>query len=816
METVLQDVRVALRALRRSPGFALTAIATLALGIGATTAIFTALSAVLLKPLPYPKPDNLYSLRTALTDGRVTTGLLSGAEIHRLNAPNSSVERAAGYTPGQLTLLADDNTPTGVQVYQVTEGFFELFGLPMTRGGFTKADHTPFVPSPNVPPQQQQGPLPSVVISTRLWKSLYNSDPNVLGKPIRFAEFSSTVSGVAPAGFDMPHGADIWLAERTPQDDPNHGREAFVRLKPGANYERAKSEMSRVMDGLATDFPSADKNRIYVTKPLVEQMVGDLGPILIIVLSATGLLLLLACVNVANLLLARGAARGREMAVRAALGAGYGRLVKQLLTESFVLATVGTVIGVLLGAAGLRALLVLGAARLPRLDGVPFDYRVLIFTLVMLIVTGVIIGLAPAVRLMRSDMKSMMNDSSRSATAGRGTTRWLTSMTVAEIALAIMMVASAGWLVRSFSNLRNTDAGFVADKRLLFDVSFLGPRYPNGQAVAQAHADLISAIKGVAGVANVGFVSNYPFSGQLEGSLLGQFHGEPFDPQNPPGMRQRFASPGLFAAMGTKIIKGRDFTTSDLPNNPIVAVVNQVFVDRYLKGRDPIGVQFAAGYPAPQPQNGELTIVGVVDNVRQKSLADAAEPAFYISTTQAPLRRLTAVVQSSGADPLTLQNAIRAKVRELNPMMPVDFRLAREVVGETIKRQELGMTLMLIFGAIAVVLAAVGIYGVVSYANSLRRDEMATRLALGASPNDVFVMVLRQGATLGVIGAVIGVSLAYLSGKLVSNQVYAIQASDPLILAVSTATIMGITVAAALIPARRAARLSPANALLSE
>jgi predicted permease len=814
METVLQDIRVALRALRRSPGFAFTAIATLALGIGATTAIFTALSAVLLKPLPYPNPDALYSLRTALTDGRVTTGMLSGAEIYRLNAPNSSVERAAGFTPGQLTLLADDNTPTGVSVYQVTEGFFELFGLPMTRGGFTKADHTPFVPSPNAPPQQQQGPLPSIVISTRLWKSLYNSDPNIIGKPIRFAEFSSTVSGVAPAGFDMPHGADIWLAERTPQDDPNHGREAFVRLKRGANIERARSEMGLVMDGLARDFPASDKSRIYVTKPLVEQMVGDLGPILIIVLSATGLLLLLACVNVANLLLARGAARAREMAVRAALGAGYGRLVKQLLTESFVLAGLGTVIGVIVGAAGLRALLVLGAAKLPRLDGVPFDYRVLIFTLVMLVITGVIIGLAPAVRLMRSDMKTMMNDSSRSASAGRGTTRWLTSMTVAEIALAIMMVASAGWLVRSFSNLRNTDAGFIADKRLLFNASFLGARYPNGQAVSQAHADLLNAIKGIAGVSNVGLVSNYPFSGQLEGSLLAQFHGEAFDAQNPPGTRQRFASPGLFAAMGTRIVKGRDFTTSDLPNNPVVAIVNQVFVDRYLKGRDPIGVQFSAGYPAPNPQN-EVTIVGVIDNVRQKSLGDPAEPAFYLSTTQAPLRRTTAVIQATG-DPILLQNAIRAKVRELNPMMPIDFRLAKDVVGETIKRQELGMTLMLVFGAIAVILAAVGIYGVVSYANSLRRDEMATRLALGASPTDVFTMVLRQGALLGLIGAGIGVSLAYLSGKLISNQVYAIQASDPVILAVSTATIVSITIAAAVIPARRAARLSPANALLSE
>ncbi len=325
METVLQDVRVTLRAFRRSPGFPLTAIATLALGIGATTAIFTALSAVLLKPLPYPNPGDLYSLRTALTDGRVTTGLLSGGEIYRLNDPSLSVERAAGFQSGDLTLLATDDTPSHVTVYGVTEGFFELFGLPMTIGGFSHTDFTPFQPPPpNATPQP--GPLPAVVISTRLWKTLYNGDPAVIGKPIRFAEFNSTISGVAPRDFDLPHDADIWIAQRTPSNDVNHGQEGFVRLRRGTTIERAKAGMSSVMSGLARDFPGSDRNRVYVTKPLVESIVGDLGPILIIVMSATGLLLLLACVNVANLLLARGAARAREMAVRAALGAGWADL----------------------------------------------------------------------------------------------------------------------------------------------------------------------------------------------------------------------------------------------------------------------------------------------------------------------------------------------------------------------------------------------------------------------------------------------------------------------------------------------------------
>ncbi|MFI5227963.1 MAG: ABC transporter permease [Gemmatimonadales bacterium] len=816
METFLQDLRVTLRAFRRSPGFPLTAIATLALGIGATTAIFTTLSAVLLKPLPYPNSQDLYSLRTALTDGRVTTGLLSGGEIYRLNDPKLSIERAAGFQPGNLTLLAADGTPTHMTVYAVTDGFFDLFGLPMTVGGFSHDDFTPFPPPPpNAPPQP--GSPPAVVISTRLWKQFYNGDPAVVGKPIHFAEFNSTVAGVAPRDFDMPHAADIWLAQRTPSTDVNHGQDGFIRLRHGTTIGRANAEMATIIAGLGRDFPAADRNRVYVARPLVDSIVGDLGPILVIVMSATGLLLLLACVNVANLLLARGAARAREMAVRAALGAGWSRLVRQLLTESMVLAAAGTIAGVALGALGLRALLAIGASKLPRLDAVTFDGRVLLFSLAMLVVTGAIIGLAPAIRLLRSDMKTLMNDSSRSASAGRGTARWLMAMTVAEVALAIMLVAGAGWLVRGFASLRNTDAGFVTDNRLLFDVSFFGPRFPTPDALRQGQLDLMTAVRSVRGVTGVGIASAYPMRGTLESSLIMQFHGEAFDAANPPGTRARIASAGLFAAMGIPIIKGRDFGSGDLPTTIPVAIVNRVFVDRYLKGRDPIGVQFSAGYPAPDPKN-EVTIVGEIGDVRQKSLAEPAEPAFYQPLSQAPFGGATVVVSisPSQSDVGAVERAIRTEVRKLNPTMALDFELASDVVGGTLRRQELGMTLMLIFGGMAIVLAAVGIYGVVSYAGSLRRDEMATRLALGASPRAVFLLVMKQGAALGLVGAAIGVGLAYFSGQLISNRVYAIRASDPVILAIATALITAITILATTIPATRAARLNPASALQSE
>ena len=814
MESLLQDVRVTLRAFRRSPGFPLTAIATLALGIGATTAIFTTLSAVLLKPLPYPRAEDLYSLRTALTDGRVTTGLLSGGEIFRLNDPKLSIERAAGFITIDVTLLANDGTPSHVKAYGVSEGFFELFGLPMTMGGFTHDDFTPLPPpAPNAP--RQPGPPPAVVISNRMWRQFYNSDPAVVGKPIHFAEVNTTVSGVAPRDFDVPHDADIWFAQRRPSTDIGHDQQGFMRLRHGTTLARAKGEMTTVMNGLANDFPASDKNRIYVPRPLVEAMVGDLGPILIIVMSATGLLLLLACVNVANLLLARGAARAREMAVRAALGAGWGRLVRQLLTESMVLAVAGTIVGVAVGALGLRALLAIGASKLPRLDAVSFDARVLLFSLGVLVVTGAIIGLAPAVRLLRSDMKTLMNDSSRSASAGRGTTRWLMAMTIAEVALAIMLVAGAGWLVRGFANLRSTDAGFVTDKRLIFDVAFFGAKYRTPDAVRQAQIDLVNAVRSVRGVANVGLVSDYPMRGTIESSLIAQFHGQPFDAANPPGTRQRLTSPGLFAAMGTPIIKGRDFGTGDLPKTLPVAIVNRTFVERYLGGRDPIGVQFSAGYPVPDPKN-ELTIVGVVGDVRQKSLAEAAEPTFYQPLAQIPIPRATAVVSMTQSDPLAVEQAIRAEVRKINPTTALDFELASDVVGSTLRRQELGMALMLTFGVIALVLAAVGIYGVVSYAGSLRREEMATRLALGASPRSVFLLVMRQGVMLGVVGAVVGVMLAYFSGQVISNRVYAIRASDPVILSIATVLITAITVLATTVPAARAARVNPANALQSQ
>ena len=807
MTQLLGDLRFALRGLRRAPAFSLAAVATLALGIGATTAIFTAVNAALLKPLPYPAAEDLYAVRTALTDGRVTTGLVSAVELRYLNEANISIVRAAASSLLQeATLLRDDGQPMRAALFGVTEGFFEIFGLPMTLGaGFTPEHY-----------RGSDNPLPVIVLSPRAWRDLFNSDPNVIGKPIRFAEFPpTTIVGVAPRDLDLPRGADFYFNLRINPTDVGHGLEGYMRLKPGTSIDRVRSEMSGVIASVIRDFPLTGNTRVYVVRPLVEQIVGDLSTILIVVLAATGVLLVLACVNVTNLLLARGAARAREIAVRVALGAGRGRIVRQLLTESVVLATVGATAGLFLGYAGLRLLLSAGAARLPRLETVTIDGTVLIFALLILVVSSVIVGFAPALRLARTDLKTLMNESGRSAAGGRATARWLGALMVAEVALCVTLVAGAGWLIRSFANLRAVDAGFVADGRLFFDVGFNGPKYPNPPAVDAAWQELVGRLEQIPGVTAVGMTSSLPLRLQPEASLLLQFKGEPFDANNPMGSRQRLASPGFFDAMGTRILAGRDFSDDDRQGTTPVVLVNATFAQRYLKDRNPIGVRFMSGYPDIRPET-EVEIIGVVDDIRQKSLSEAAEPAFYSTDRQFIARRRTVVVNTSVADPMTLQGPIRAEVAKSDPQIAVNVALVSELMGNTLQRQELGMTLMLVFGAAALALAAVGIYGVIAYATSQRGGEVATRLALGATQTNVFWLMVRQGRTLTLLGAVIGLAAAYAAGRFVASRLYEVRAGDPVILVAAAVVVAAIAIVATVIPAVRAAMISPSRVFRAE
>lgn len=816
MDVFLQDARYAARKIWAAPAFTLAAVATLAIGIGATTAIFSTVNATLLRPLPYPHAEELIALRTRYADGRVTTGLVAPAEIARLNDSGGAIVRAAGLasSPFDVTLLRDGAPPVHAAIYGVGEGFFETFGLPMTLGaGFTHEQQLPIRNPPGAP--AGNGPPIFVVLTHRAWTTFFGGDPAIVGKTIRFAELRATAVGVASPDLDMPAGVDFWTNARLSPQDVGHGSNAVLRIRPGATIERLRSQMAVVMTGLARDFPLSDDGREFVPEPLVSAIVGDLGPMLLVVFASTALLLLLACVNVTNLLLGRGAARAREIAVRTALGASRARIVRQLMTESFLVTCLGAIGGLALAFAGVRALLTLGASRLPRLDRVPFDAHVLGFAAVVLVASGLMLGLAPALRLARTDLKTLMNESGRSTSAGRGTARAMGVMTVAEVSLALTLVAGSGWLVQSFARLRATDPGFGTTGRLVVDVR------PNPQAVRgpdQTLAwtrQLFDRIRAIPGVAGVGSTLSFPLRGQLDGSVFVQFQGEAFDPARPLGARLRLVSPGFFDAMGVPLVGGRDFTSDDRQNTQLVTIVNREFVKRYLQGRDPLRAAFAFGYPNIDTR-AFFPIVGVVGDIRYRSIAEDPEPSFYVAQGQFPFQRQTIVVAAKGANDMALAPAVRREIASLEPDLAFEVDTASHIVGATLVRQQLGMVLMLIFGATALMLAAVGIYGVIAYASAQRVGEIATRLALGASPSQVFWLMMRRGQTLAAFGVAIGVAAAYGAGRSAATLVYGIHASDPIVLASATAVVALITSAATAIPALRAARLDPVRALRSE
>jgi predicted permease len=811
---MLTDLRFSLRLLRRHPGFALAAIATLAIGIGATTAIFSTVNAAVLRPLPFPHPEDLYALDTPATDGRFTTGLVSGVEIARLNTPAVSIVKAAGAGRNETTLLRDDGTPVPAVAYGVTEGFFDLLGMPIQVGrAFNQDEHKP-------------GATPAVVISYRVWRDLFGSDPQIVGKTLRLASGPPaplTIVGVTARDFDVPHGADFWLNFSNGPQATGHGFEGYLRVQPGVRPERLQSEMANAMDGIVRDYGIIGKNRRYALKPLAESIVGDLRATLIVVLGAALLLLLLACVNVTNLMLARGSVRSREIAVRVALGAGRGRLIRQLLTESFVLTTAGTIVGLLLAYVGVRVLQAYGAAQLPRLDRVPFDARLLVFILAVLLVTGLLVGFAPALRLAGSSLKALINESGRSATGGAAAHRMLKGMIVAEIALAITLVAGAGWLMRSFANLGVSAPGFVPEGRLAFDVLLPPSRIlppPGSGPVTNAMVtervlawtrDLSDRIRAIGGVTGVATAATFPFGSNRDGVLYIGLQGSVLDPDHPLPARAHRVSHDFLQVMGAKMIAGRSFTADDRAGTTPVAIVNKTFVRRYLGSRDPLTAQFQAGYPAPVAPL--LTIVGVVEDMKYVSMAQPGDPAYYMPEAQGPFFAQTIVVSTSLPDPTRISGSVRAAVKAMDPQLPVQPRALTDIIAASLTRQRLGTTLMMMFAVAALGLAAIGIYGVISYASAQRTGEVATRMALGATPANVFWLMMEQGRSLAIVGTITGVVVAYAAGRAGSSLLYEVRASDPIILTSATALVVGITLLSIVIPARRASRVEPSKVL---
>ena len=804
LDTFARDIRYAIRMLGKTPGFTLASVSTLALGIGATTAIFSVAHAALLRPLPYPGWTDLRTVRTTFTDGRVTSGLVGPLEMSRLKDPQMPIARAAMSLRLDVTLLRDGLAPLALAAAGVDEHFFPLFGLPLQIGpGFTPDQ---FV---------SNAAAPVVVLSHHLWASVFGYDPHVVGKTIRLVEQDLQIVGVASRDMDVPRGVDLWINVYLNPDSTDHSYDGYLRVKPGTTPEALGTSMAAVATRLGKDYPGPEGNRAFIVQPLVDTLVGDLRPILIIVLAATALLLVLASVNVTNLLLARSTRRAREISIRAAVGATRLRIVTQLLTESMVLAGAGTVAGLGVAYAGVRLLLMYGASKLPRLETVPFDSPVLLFAIVLLVACAVAVGLAPALQMAGGRLEQALGENGRSVRGGRFTHRALRTMIVAEVAVAVTIVAGAGLLARSFANLQGQDPGFESRGRLTFNVLLPFSRYRE-PAKRQAWTEaVLGSLRRVPGVTAVGAASDFPLRDAVSSRPLIELDGWSPSHEHVVAL-MRLVTPDFLPAMGMRVRQGRGFTGYDRASGTPVAIVNEAFVRKYLEGRDPLTTQLSWGFPRPNPAT-RRAIVGVVNDVKYASLWSAADPAFYLVQDQAgnPLQQ-SIVVATSVADPRTLIPAIRAEVGRIDPQLALTVEPVSAVVASTLTRQKLGTTLMLLFGVIALLLATIGIYGIIAYATAARHAEIATRLALGATRRSIFWLLSKHGFAVAAVGALLGVGVAYGAARLVSSWLYEVRASDPLILASALVIVLSVTMVATLLPIRKACRIDPSGALRLE
>jgi putative ABC transport system permease protein len=806
MSTLLQDLRFALRTLRRSPGFTLVAALTLALGIGATAAIFSAINGVLLRPLPYEEAD------------RISLVWLSGPEIERdvTTYPlfsawreGRSFDALAGFSPTSLTFTGAGADAEEVDGAYVTGDFFQVMRSAPLMGAPIGEAHT------------SAGNHQVVVLSHALWSSRYGSDPGVVGRTVTMNDASREVIGVMPRGFDYPDGAAFWipLGATSPGWEEIMASEQALwlsvvgRLNPGVSQAQASVEVADITARRAEELGSTSFTAF--TERLQDTIVGDVRTPLLILLGAVALVLLIACANVANLLLARGAGRRRELAVRGALGATSARLARQVLTESVALAAIGGVGGVLLAIGGTSLLVSLSPADLPRLEGVRVDGRVVAFASLLTLLTGILFGVAPALQARLGVIATALQDASRGS-SGRRMTRIRPLIVIGQVALALMLLVGAGLLLRSFAALNAVDAGFRAENVLSFRLTPASSRYPEQAQVREFYDQLLERLEAIPAVESASATTNlllsrYPNMGSVA------IEGQPpvADSETATSVTNDFAHPGFFQTMGMPLVMGRGFDATDSPGSVPTVVVNEAFVRRFLPNEDPIGRRFTRNDPE-DPDAFWATIVGVVADARREGPTMPVRPAGFRPTSQAIPRSLEVVVRTTGR-PMAVAPEVRRIVRELDPNLPiVQLRTVEEAMAEAVAAQRFVMMLLVVFAGLAVALAAIGIYGVLSYLVGQRTRELGVRMALGAEPGRLRTLVMRQALFQVLPGIVIGGGGALVLSRLLVSQLHGVSPSDPLTFAAVAALLLAVAMLAAFIPARRASRVDPMTALRAE
>jgi len=826
MSSLLSDLRHSLRVFRANPGFTTVAVAALALGIGANTAIFSVVNAVLLAPLPYPNSERIMRIQRGFKGVQDVGRAVSIPKYMAWKKANQTFQAMALYDIGGPGLnLGSGDRPQQIKGIHVSAEFFQVFGVSPISG----RDFLPQEDQPNGPK--------AAVLSNDLWRTRFASDPSLVGKPILLSGDPYTVIGILPPTFHSDPPADIFIPMQADPASTNQGHFLLAagRLKPGATLESAQANMIIAGDRFRSANPKwMDQTETVSVVPLRDALVGDVRLALLILVGAVAFVLLIACANVANLLLARAAGRQREIAIRTAIGASRAHLIRQLLTESLLLSAAGGVLGLLIGAWSVPLLLAVSPGNLPRVNAEnhlasavsTLDWHVLAFTFAIALFTGALFGLLPALRISKLDVNSVLKEASGRSGTGLRHNRVRSVLVAAEMALAVILVAGAALMIQTFAGLRSAQPGFDPHNVITMQTSLTGGRYDNTAKAANMRRQVVDHIEALPGVRAAAATVALPIEGGID--LPFNIEGRP--PEKGGlynGDEQwRFISPHYFTALRVPLLRGRFFDQREAGNSTRVVIINQAFAKKYWPQGDPTGQRLIIGKGlGPEFEDPVRQIVGIVGNVRETGLQFVDEPVMYIPESQVTdgLTKLANgviplgwIIQTAG-DPSTLSTAIQREIQAVdNQMAASKIRTMDQVISESTARQNFNMLLLTIFAALALLLAAIGIYGLMSYTVEQRTQEIGIRMALGAGRGDMLKLVVRQGMLLSGIGVAVGLAASFGLNRLLANLLFGVKATDPITYATVAIILVAVALLATYIPARRATQIDPLVALRYE
>jgi len=814
MNTLFQDIRFGLRMLLKSPSVSIVATIALALGIGANTAIFSVVNAVLLRPLPFPNSDALFALFETDTQRGLQRGSHSYPNFFDLRAQNTGFERVAAYHSGDF-IMTGRGEPARLQGSVVTADLFPLLGVQPMLGRM-------FLPDEDKPTETGR----VVILSQGLFQRRFNSDPSIINQSITLDGISFTVVGVMPASFEFPIQNDpveLWttIAGDASGKEPitaqrgAHFLQVIGRLKNDVTKEQAQADLTTIGSRLEQQYPDTNTRRTLRLESALTALVGDIRPALLILLGAVACVLLIACANVANLLLARATSRHKEMAIRAALGASRVRVIRQLLTESVLLSLVGGGVGLLLAVWWSDLLVALGKEDIPRAVHVGMDWRVLGFTLGVSLLTGLIFGLAPAFHSSKTELVESLKEGGRGTSEGARRNRVRNVLVVAEIAVAVVLLVGAGLLIQSLWRLQKVNSGLQPENVLTFNVVLPEIKYKSDKQ-AEFFVDLKKRLETTPGIQSASSILPLPLNGDRF-VISFEIEGRPMAPKDHPSADFFTTGVGYFKTMGIPIIKGRDFDDRDKHGSTPVVIVTEAFAQQYFPNEDPIGKRIKPGISTFDDEKSTMReIVGVVGNIRNRSLSTESKPAYYVPQTQVPFSQMVGVVKTV-SEPHSSISAVTKEIAAMDHDIPLfGVKSMQEYLSASVAAPRFSTTLLSIFAAVALVLTVVGLYGVMSYSVAQRTNEIGIRLALGAQSRDVLLMVVKQGSTLIVLGLVIGLAGAFALTRLIASLLFGVTAKDPLTFAAVAVVLAIVALLACYVPALRATKVDPMEALRCE